>query len=158
MRRIGSIGAAGLLLLAMAGPASAAAPEVFAESFVTDPYVWLECDGFDIMEQTTVSFRIYSYFDRQGNWLRDVGHYTDTAVEWRSDTGEQVATLSDAGGTFTATADSTFTWTGVHSEYTTRSGVVYRFVGRVVVAEVEPGEFERIFEGGQFAEIDPCSW
>jgi hypothetical protein len=158
MRRVLAGGAAILLLALGAAPVMAAVPERGIDSFVTDPYVIAECDGFDVMEQTTVSVRWVSYFDQDGNWVRDVSHATDTAVDWRTDSGEQVATYSDAGGTFTAKVDGTFIFTGIHNAWTLRSGELVRDVGRVVVAEVAPGEFDRIFEAGQLPETDPCTW
>jgi hypothetical protein len=155
--RLGSAIAAGVLALAVAGPALAAAPERSVDQFTTDPYVFAECDGYDVIEQDVVDTEIYSYFDSEGNWLRDVFHAATSGVVWRSDTGAQIATYSDAGGTFTATSENVFTWTGNHSGWTLNDGTHIKFVGRVVVAETENG-FERIFAAGQQPDFDPCDW
>jgi hypothetical protein len=156
-RRLGSIIEAGALVLAVAGPVAATAPERFVEQFTTDPYVLAECDGYDLIGQDVVDNEIHAYFDKDGNWLRDVFHAATTGTVWRSDTGEQIATYSDAGGTFTATSENTFTWTGIHGSWTLSDGTQIKFVGRVVVAETENG-FERIFTAGQQPDVDPCSW
>jgi hypothetical protein len=158
MRRTIAAGAAVVLLAFAAAPVAAMAPEQGFDSFVTDPYVIAECDGYDVMEQMTIYVRYVVYLDRDGDFVREVAHATNSAVEWRSDTDEQLATYRDAGGTFSATAGATFTWTGIHNEWTLASGEVIRDVGRVVVAEVAPGEFERVFEAGQLPETDPCTW
>jgi hypothetical protein len=158
MRRVATGLAIALITLAAAGPVGAASPETELLTFTTDPYLIAECDGYDVLEQDDVSIRILAFFDRNGDFVREVFHSTTSGVVWRSDTGELVATYSDAGGTFTATAQNSFTWTGVHNEWTLTDGTVIRDVGRVVVAEVAPGEFERTFEAGRIPEPDPCSW
>ena len=158
MRRLTSTVIAILLTLTVLSPVAAAGPTVQNVSFTAGPYVFAECDGYDVMEQIDVEMRIVSYVDSSGSWVRDVTHGSSTGGEWRSDTGDQIATYSDAGGTFTAAADGTFTWTGIHNRWTTTSGLVIKDRGRVVVAEVAPGDFERIFEAGQIPEPDPCSW
>ena len=158
MRRMATGLAITLITLAAAGPVAAVAPETELVSFTSDPFVIAECDGYDVLEQDDISIRILAYFDRDGEFVREVLHATNSGVVWRSDTHELLATYSDAGGTFTATAENTFTWTGVHNEWTLTDGTVIRDVGRVVVAEVAPGEFERTFEAGKIPEPDPCSW
>jgi len=157
MRRIFLV-AACLLIFALAGPVSAAQPDHQRFSFTTDPYVLAECEGYDVVEQDEVELAIVTYFDRSGDVVRDVFHSATTGIAWRTDTGAQLATYRDNGGTFTATSIGTFTFTGVHNEWTLGDGTVIRDVGRVVVAEVAPGDFERIFDAGQFPEVDPCTW
>jgi hypothetical protein len=148
-----------VLALAAASPAAANSPEFHTVTFTTDPYVLAECDGYDVMEQLDVSMRIQVFFDRNGEVLREVTHATDSGIDWRSDTNEQLATYSDAGGTFTAAVNNVFTWTGIHNLWTLTNGEVIRGVGRVVVAEVAPGDFQRIFEAGSIPDdVDPCSW
>jgi len=156
-RRLGPIIGAGILLLAMAGPAAATAPERTIEEFTTDPYLFAECDGYDVIEQDDVQIRIQSYFDANGDWLQDVFHSASTGSVWRSDTGAQIATYFDAGGTFTASAANVFTWTGVHAAWKLSDGTRVVLVGRVVVAETENG-FERVFVAGQQPDFDPCDW
>lgn len=102
---------------------------------------------------------LVGYYDNAGEFIREVNHSSTTGTYWRTDTGEQIATYTDVGGIFTATADTTFTFTGIHSEWTLSDGTAIRFVGRVVIAEVEPGVFERIFDAGKTShEFDPCTW
>jgi hypothetical protein len=149
---------AAILALAAACPAAASSPEFDTVTFTTDPYVLAECDGYDVMEQLDVSIRVQVFTDRNGQFLREVDHATDSGIDWRSDTNEQIATYSDAGGTFTAAVNSVFTWTGIHNQWTLTDGTVVRGVGRVVVAEVAPGDFQRIFEAGSIPDPDPCSW
>ena len=102
MRRLTSTVIAILLTLTVLSPVAAAGPTVQNVSFTAGPYVFAACDGYDVMEQIDVEMRIVSYFDSSGSWVRDVTHGSSTGVEWRSDTGDQIATYSDAGGTFTA--------------------------------------------------------
>jgi len=158
MKWITGTAAAVALLAIAASSAAAAQPQREILEFTTDPYVIAECDGYDVVESVDVHAAIDSYVDRNGNWVRTVNHSSTTGVDWRSDTGEQIATYSDIGGTFTATADNTFTFTGIHAAYRTTSGATSRFVGRVVVAEIAPGDFELIFRAGHYDDIDPCSW
>jgi hypothetical protein len=158
MRRMTSLGLAGAMVLIVAAPAAAAKPARDVLQFTTDPYVIAECDGYDVMEQVDVNIREMDFFDKSGNFVRHVSHAASTGVEWRSDTGALLATYQDAGGTFTATANNVFTWTGIHNQWTRTDGTVIRDVGRVVVAEVAPGDFERIFEAGSIPEPDFCTW
>jgi thioredoxin reductase len=158
MRRIAATVAGSFLMLTVAAPVMASPPSGETVTFTTDPYVIAECDGYDVVEQDDVSMRIRDFVDRTGAVVREVTHATDTGVIWRSDTGVQVATYADAGGTFTSRADGTFTWTGVHNRWTLTDGTVIKDRGRVVVAQVAPGDFERIFEAGKIPEIDPCTW
>lgn len=158
MRLLMGLAAAGVLVLAMAAPTAASAPGREVVQFTTDPYTLAECDGYDVIEQLDVRAVIDRYVDRDGNVIREVTHSSTAGIDWRSDTGEQLATFSDTGGTFTATSDETFTWTGIHSAWTLTDGTVVKFVGRIVVAEVEPGVFERTFSAGSYDELDPCGW
>ena len=158
MQRLLGIASGVLATIAIVGPVAATAPQRQVFNFETDPYVLAECDGYDVVEQLTVYSVVDSYFDANGGWVRDVVHSTTTGTDWRSDTGLQIASFSDAGGTFTARSNNTFTWTGNHSTWTTTDGRVFRNVGRVVVAEVAPGEFERIFAAGNLRDIDPCDF
>ena len=157
MRRVMGLAGAAVIALAVAAPAAASAPEREVFAFTTEPYVFAECEGYDVIEQLDVYSSVVRYFDG-GEVVREVTHSSTTGRDWRSDTGEQLATFSDAGGTFTASADGTFTWTGKHSAWTLADGTVIKFVGRVVVEEVEPGVFERTFGAGSYDELDPCSW
>lgn len=158
MHRILTLAAASLLTLALAGPTLATQPGSETVTFTSDPYVLGECDGYDVLEQDQVSMRVRTFVDRSGDVVREVTHATDVGDVWRSDTGARLATYSDAGGTFTVRANGTFTWTGVHNRWTLVDGTVIKDRGRVVVAEVAPGEFERVFEAGKIPEIDPCAW
>jgi hypothetical protein len=158
MRQMITLGLAGAMVLIVAAPAAAAQPAMDLLSFTTDPYVIAECDGYDVMEQVDVTILEMDFFNSSGDFVRHVAHAASTGTEWRTDTGAVLATYQDAGGTFTATADNVFTWTGIHNQWTLTDGTVIRDVGRVVVAEVAPGEFERIFEAGSIPEPDPCTW
>jgi hypothetical protein len=158
MRRLASWFGGIVLVATMAAPAAAAAPTIEDVAFTSDPYVLAECDGYDVIEQDQIQFRVMTFIDGDGNWKRTVTHGSDTGLAWRSDTGEEIATYRDAGGTFTASADGLFTFTGIHNLWITSSGAVVKDRGRVVVAEVAPGDFERIFEAGKIPDAEPCSW
>ncbi len=158
VRRLGMLAATAAMMLAAAAPVAAAAShERWIDTFTTDPYVLAECEGYDVIEQDDAYFVIDSYFDRDGNWLRDVFHASTTGTVWRSDTEAQLATYGDAGGTFTTTSRDRFTWTGIHGVWTLTDGSTVTFVGRVVV-EVIDGSFERTFGAGSYDDLDPCSW
>jgi hypothetical protein len=158
MRRFAALAAGTLIAMVMAGPALATAPSTDHQRFTTDAYVVAECDGYDVLEQDHVDITIQTYFDRNGDVSRMIFHSSDTGIVWRSDTDEQLATYADAGGTFTQTSDGRFIWTGVHNAWTLTDGTTIRDAGRVVVAEVSPGQFERVFAAGHLPEPDPCSW
>jgi hypothetical protein len=158
MRRVMGLAGAALIALAVAAPVAASAPEREVISFTTEPYIFAECDGYEVIEQLNIHSVIDRYFNAAGEVTRQVNHSSTTGVDWRSDTGDQLATFSDAGGTFTATADNTFTWTGNHGAWTLTDGTTVKLVGRVVVEEVEPGVFERTFGAGSFDDVDPCTW
>jgi hypothetical protein len=158
MRRVMGVVGAGVIALAFAGPVAAGAPERDAFTFTTDPYVFAECDGYDVIEQLDVRVSVDRYLNADGDVIREVDHSRTTGSDWRSDSGVQLATFSDIGGTFTATASGTFTWTGNHSTWTLADGTMIKLVGRVVVQELAPGDFERTFSAGSFDELDPCSW
>ena len=159
MRRMATGLAIAVFALRAAGPVGAAAPERESVYFTVGPSVFAECDGYDVLEILEVSAKLAGYFDNSGEFVREINHSSTTGTYTRSDTGEQLATFTDVGGTFTATPNPTFTFTGIHSEWTLSDGTAIRFVGRVVVAEVEPGVFERIFEAGKTShEFDPCTW
>ncbi|HJW22755.1 MAG TPA: hypothetical protein VJ506_10025 [Candidatus Limnocylindrales bacterium] len=157
-RRLTGSAAGALLALALATPTMAASPSRDQQAFVTDPYVLAECDGYDVLEQDTVSIAVDTFYDSAGNVLRTVLHANDHGIVWRSDSGAQLATYTDAGGTFTMTADGKFVFTGVLNTWTLTDGTTFRDVGRIVVAEVAPGEFEPIQVAGTFENADPCDW
>lgn len=158
MRRVMGFVGAGVIALAVAAPVAASAPERDAFTFTTDAYVIADCDGYDVMEQLTGRVVVVDFVGPGGDVIREVVHSSTTGLDWRSDTGAQLATFSDVGGTFTAAANGTFTWTGIHSQWKLADGTVVKFVGRVVVAEVEPGVFERVFGAGSYSDFDPCTW
>ena len=153
-----SLLAAAAVLVAAATPAAAQAPDHWMNAFTTDPYVIAECSGYDVLEQDVVSTRGVDFFDRNGEFTRSVSHSASTGVVWRSDTGAQLATYRDRGGIFVQTADNVFTFTGIHNWWTLTDGTVIRDLGRLVVAEVAPGEFEVVFDAGQHDDRDPCLW
>jgi hypothetical protein len=157
-RRLASLAAGGALAIALAGVASAAPPHQEWNQFTTDPYTIAECDGYDLIEQDVVNVHVASFVNSDGEETRFVNHSTSTGFIWRSDSLQVVATYQDAGGTFTAGPGNVFTWTGVHNDWRLADGTRIRDVGRVVVAEVAPGEFQRVFEAGRIPEPDPCTW
>lgn len=158
MRRL-HIPAIGLAIgLAVVSPVLAGAPVRWLDRFTTDPYVIAECDGYDVLEQDVVRADQVDFFDRTGNFTRHVSHSASTGVVWRSDTNVQLATYKDQGGIFTATSDNVFTFTGIHNAWTLNDGSVIRDVGRIVFAEVAPGDFEVVFDAGRHDDRDPCTW
>jgi hypothetical protein len=146
------------MALAVVSPAAASAPARWLDEFTTDPYVIAECDGYNVMEQVDVHIAQFDFFDQNGDLARHVSHAASTGVDWRSDTLEQVATYSDQGGIFIATSDNVFTFTGIHNAWTLNDGTTLRDLGRLVVAEVAPGDFEVVFDAGRHDERDPCTW
>jgi hypothetical protein len=158
MRRLLTPAMGLVMALAIVSPVAAQAPDHWLDDFTTDPYVIAECDGYDVMEQIDVHIDWFAFFDQNGEFVRQVGHAASTGVDWRSDTNAQVATYSDQGGIFVATADNVFTWTGIHNAWTLNDGTVLRDLGRRVVAEVAPDDFEIVFDAGTHDEIDPCTW
>jgi hypothetical protein len=158
MRRLLTPALGLLIALAFVSPAAARAPDRWLDEFTTDPYVIAECDGYDVMEQIDVHIDQFDFFDQTGGFVRHVSHAASTGVDWRSDTNEQLATYSDQGGIFIATADNVFTFTGIANAWTLNDGTVLRDLGRRVIAEVAPDDFEIVFDAGRHDEIDPCTW
>jgi hypothetical protein len=147
-----------LMTVAAVSPVAAGAPARSVDVFTTDPYVIAECDGYDVMEQIDVHAVQFDFFDLNGDFTRHVTHSASTGIDWRSDTNEQVATYKDQGGIFVATSDNVFTFTGIHNAWTLNDGTVVRDLGRIVFAEIAPGDFEVVFDAGRHDDRDPCSW
>ena len=158
MRRLLTAGVGLVMSLTAVSPVVAGAPSRSLDEFTTDPYIIAECAGYDVLEQIDVHTDQVDFFDRSGDFVRHVSHSASSGVDWRSDTGEQVATYNDQGGIFIATSANTFTFTGIHNAWTLNDGTVIRDLGRIVFAEIAPGEFDVVFDAGRHDDRDPCLW
>ena len=158
MRRLVTMAIGLFMTVAAISPVAAGAPARSVDVFTTDPYVIAECDGYDVLEQVDVHIDQFDFFDLNGDFVRHVSHSASTGVDWRSDTNEQVATYKDQGGIFIATSDNVFTFTGIHNAWTLNDGTVIRDLGRIVFAEVAPGDFEVVFDAGRHDDREPCDW
>ena len=66
MRRVMGLAGAALIALAVAAPVAASAPEREVISFTTEPYIFAECDGYEVIEQLNIHSVIDRYFNAAG--------------------------------------------------------------------------------------------
>jgi hypothetical protein len=129
-RRLFFVGLAALLALTSILPALAATPvqstSVFPISGTT------HCDGFDVIEEATVTFSQTMFFDNAGNPVRIVGHAVYNGTLTNSATGTIVAPKRGPQNFTIDLLDGTQVWRGIFFLLTVPGkGSIVHDVGRV---------------------------
>jgi hypothetical protein len=140
-----TLGTTMVLVLALAGSASAYPPTTVELDTVTGDEVLVNCDGFDIRDDFIQRGRQTTFYDRNGEAVRDRFHFRYVDRFYNSETGKE----------YTATTANTIDFVDAQSGQLDAMGLEYHLtvpgVGVVILDAgklIETADGEVVFESG----------